>query len=321
MSAFLRIAALFAVAALSGAAWAQAWPSKPIRFIIPFGPGGVADIVSRTVAPKLSEGLGQPLVVENQPGAGGVLAAQTVARAEPDGHTLLLITNGNAVSQALFKSLPYDPLNDFAMISTIGYFSLVVVTDPKSTARTLQEAIAQAKASPGKLNIGTITAGSTQHLAAELFRSTAGVDMQMVPYKATGEVVAAVKQLDAHLAFEFLAPAMPHIRSGNLRALAVTAGKRFPGLPEVPTAIESGLAGYDVSSWNGLAAPARTPRAVIERLQQEVAKALAAPDVQQRFLQVGVEGRASTPAELRDFFIAESQRWGRVIEAAKIPKR
>ncbi len=302
-------------------ALAQAFPSKPIRIVLPFGPGGVADITTRTLAPRLGEGLGQQVIVENRPGAGGVLAAQDVARAEPDGHTLLLLTNGNAVSQALFKSLPYDPVNDFAMISTVGFFSLVIVTGADSQAKTLQEAIAMAKANPGKLNIGSISPGGTQHLAAELFRSTAGIDALVVPHKTTGEVIIAARNGNVDLAVDFIAPLLSSIRSGALRALAVTTAQRFPGLPEVPTAIESGVAGYDVASWNALAAPAKTPRAAIERLHQELVKAIAAPQVQKRFAELGVDGRTSTPAELREFFVAESKRWSRVVEAAKIPKQ
>ncbi|MGH8740224.1 MAG: tripartite tricarboxylate transporter substrate-binding protein, partial [Burkholderiales bacterium] len=225
------------------------------------------------------------------------------------------------VSQALFKQLPYDPVNDFAMISTVGAFSLVMLNDPKAPSKSVQELIAAAKASPGKLNIGTIGLGSTQHLAAELFKSMAGIDIQVIPYKATGEVVAAAKNQDAAVIFEFLAPSMSHIKSGNLRALAVTTEQRFPALPDVPTVLESGLSGYVVTSWNSLAAPAGTPRAVIDRLNQAVHKAMAAPDVQQRFAALGVHGRASTPEHLREFFISEAKRWGRVVETAKIPKR
>ena len=302
-------------------ALAQGYPTKPVRIVLPFGPGGIADITTRTIAPKLSDGLGQQVVVENMPGAGGIRAAETVARAEPDGHTLLLLTNGNAVSQALFKSLPYDPVNDFAMISTVGYFSMVIVTRPESNAKTLQEAIAMAKANPGKMNIGTITPGGTQHLAGELFRSTAGIDALVVPHKTTGEVIVAARNGNVDLAVDFIAPLLANIKSGALRALAVTAGKRFPGLPDVPTAIEAGVAGYDVASWNAMAAPAKTPRAVVDRLNAELRKAIAAPDVQKRFEELGVEGRTSTPEQLRDFFIAESKRWTRVVEAAKIPKQ
>ena len=302
-------------------AFAQAYPTKPVRIVLPFGPGGVADITARTLAPRMSAGLGQQVVIENTPGAGGIRAAEIVARAEPDGHTLLLLTNGNAVSQALFKSLPYDPLNDFAMISTVSYFSMVIVTGPDSKSKTLQEAIATAKANPGKLNIATIIPGGTQHLAGELFRSTAGIDAQVVPFKTTGEVIVAVRNGSVDLGVDFIAPMISGIRSGTLRALAVTAGKRFAGLPDVPTAIEAGVAGYDVASWNALAAPAKTPRAAIDRLHEELVKALATPEVQKRFAELGVEGHASTPAELREFFIAESRRWTKVVEAAKIPKQ
>jgi len=300
---------------------AQAFPTKPVHIVLPFGPGGVADITARTIAPRLSEGLGQQVVIDNMPGAGGTRAADIVAKAEPDGHTLLLLTNGNAVSQALFKSLPYDPVNDFAMISTVGYFSMVIVTGAKSKYRTLQEVIAAAKANPGKLNIGTITPGGTQHLAGELFRSTAGIDALVVPHKTTGEVVIGVRNGTLDIGVDFVAPLIGGIKAGDLRALAMTAGKRSPQLPDVPTVQEAGVKGYDVASWNALAAPAKTPRAVIQRVHDELEKALKAPDVQQRFSQLGVEPRSSTPEQLREFFISESKRWSRVVETAKIPKQ
>jgi tripartite-type tricarboxylate transporter receptor subunit TctC len=312
---------LYTLLLLPALAFAQGFPSKPVRIILPFGPGGVADISTRAMAPKLAEGLGQQVVVENKPGAGGVLAAQEVARADPDGHVLLLLTNGNATATALYNSLPYDPVNDFAPISTVGFFGLAIVTDAKSPVKTVQEAIAMAKASPGKYNIGSIAIGSTQYLSAALFRSSAGVDMQLIPYKATPEVFIALRNQDVMLGFEILAPVLGQVRSGALRAVAVTGAKRFPGLPDVPTVIESGVAGYDVAAWNGLAAPAKTPRAVIDRLHQETVKAVASAEVQKRFTEVGVEGRTSSPAEFREFFIKESQRWSRVVEAAKIPKQ
>jgi tripartite-type tricarboxylate transporter receptor subunit TctC len=316
-----KLLLLCAAFALALPALAQAYPTKPVRIVLPFGPGGVADITTRTLAPKLSEGLGQQVVVENMPGAGGIRAAEAVAKADPDGHTLLLLTNGNAVSQALFKSLPYDPVNDFAMISTVGFFSMVIVTGAESKAKTLQDAIAIAKAHPGKMNIGTITPGGTQHLAGELFRSTAGIDALVVPHKTTGEVIVAARNGNVDLAVDFIAPLLSSIKSGALRPLAVTAGRRFPGLPEVPTVIEAGVPGYDVASWNAMAAPAKTPRPVVDRVNQELRKAIAAPEVQKRFAELGVDARTSTPDELRQFFIAESQRWTRVVEAAKIPKQ
>ena len=300
---------------------AQSYPTKPVRIVLPFGPGGVADITTRTIAPHLTSGLGQQVVVENMPGAGGIRASSEVAKAEPDGYTLLLLTNGNAVSQALFKSLPYDPMNDFAMISTVGFFSMVFVTRADAPYKTLREVIAEAKKHPGKLNIGTISPGGTQHLAGELFRSSAGIDAVVVPHKTTGEVSVGVRNGTLDVGVDFIAPLLSAIRGGQLRALAVSAGKRFPGLPDVPTAIESGVPGYDVASWNALAAPAKTPRAAIDRVREELLKALASPDVQRRFAELGVEPRPSTPDELRDFYFSEAKRWTRVVEAAKIPKQ
>src|SRR6476646_1329654 len=213
------IAALLALPTLAAA---QAnYPSKPIRIVLPFGPGGVADITTRTIAPKLTESLGQPIVVDNKPGAGGIIASEAVAKAEPDGYTLLLLTNGNAVSQALFKSLPYDPVHDFAMISTVGYFSMVLVTSSQSKYKTLKDFVAAAKANPGKLNIGTITPGGTQHLAGELFRSSAGMDALVVPHKTTGEVVIGVRNGNLDVGVDFIAPLISGIKAGDLRALAV----------------------------------------------------------------------------------------------------
>ncbi|HEY2335828.1 MAG TPA: tripartite tricarboxylate transporter substrate binding protein [Burkholderiales bacterium] len=305
---------------IPGIAFGQ-YPAKPVRIVLPFGPGGVADIITRTLAPRMSEGLGQQVIVDNMPSAGGIRASETVAHADPDGYTLLLLTNGNAVSQALFKSLPYDPMNDFAMISTVGFFSMVFVTRADAPYKTLRDVIAEAKKNPGKLNIGTISPGGTQHLAGELFRSSAGIDAVVVPHKTTGEVAIGVRNGTLDIGVDFIAPLLSAVRSGQLRALAVSAGKRFPGLPDVPTASESGVPGYDVASWNALAAPAKTPRAAIERVREELLKALAAPEVQKRFAELGVEPRPSTPDELRDFFIAESKRWSRVVETAKIPKQ
>jgi tripartite-type tricarboxylate transporter receptor subunit TctC len=316
-----RLSSFLIGIAFATSAGAQSFPSKPIRLVVPFGPGGVADITARTVAPEVSKGLGQQIVIENKPSAGGAVAGQDVARSAPDGYTLLLINNGTAVSKALFKSLPYDPERDFEMISTVGFFPLVVMTDSKSPFKNVQDLVAAAKKNPGKLNVGTIGIGSTQHLAAELFKSTTGTNFQIVPYKATGEVVTAAKSGDAAVIFEFLAPMTSHIKSGNLRPLAITVAKRFPTIPDVPTAIEGGITGYDVASWNGLAAPAKTPRSVIDRLHQEVAKVLASPDIQKRLAELGVEARASTPEELRKFFAAETQRWSKVVETAKIPKQ
>ena len=312
---------LAVLAVIPALALAQAYPSKPIRIVLPFGPGGVADITTRTVAPKMSDTLGQQIVVENMPGAGGIRASESVAQAAPDGYTLLLLTNGNAVSKALFNKLPYDPETDFAMISTVGFFSMVIVTRADGPLKTLQEALGYARANPGKMNIATITPGGTQHLAGELFRSMAGIDALIIPHKTTGEVIIATRQGNTELAVDFIAPLISAIKSGQLRALAVTAGKRFPGLPDVPTAIQAGVKGYDVASWNALAAPAKTPPAVIEKVHGALVKALGDADVQKRFAELGVEGRSSSPKELADFYASETKRWTAVVERAKIPKQ
>jgi tripartite-type tricarboxylate transporter receptor subunit TctC len=320
---FIRWMMALAVAALVtlSTAEAQTYPTRPVRIIIGFGPGGVADIVARTVAPKLGDALGQQFVVENRPSAGGIVAAGAVATAEPDGHTLLLITGGNAVSSSLYKTLNYDPLNDFAMVSTLGFFDLALVVDAASPYKSLQELIAAAKAKPGAINVGTIGIGSTQHLSAELFKSLSGTNVVIVNYRATPAVMLALKGGEVQAAFEFLAPLAGQIKSGGVRALAGTNSKRSPLLPEVPTVSESGLAGYESTSWNGIAAPAKTPKAVIDRLNAEIVKAVAMPDVKEKLLSLGVEARGSTPEWLRDYFKSESQKWGQVIEKAGIEKQ
>ena len=289
--------------------------------MVPFAAGGVADITARVLSQKMSETLGQQVLVENRPSAGGIVASEAVARAEPDGHTLLFITNGNAVSATLFKSLPYDTVNDFAPVSTVGFFDLVLVVDTASRIGSVRELIAFARANPSKFNVGTINPGSTQNLAAELFKSMAGVDAQVVPFKATPAVIVALKGNDVQAAFEFLTPVLPQIKGGTLRALAVTSAKRFPGLPDVPTVAESGVPGYQASSWNGVAAPAKTPRPVIERLNREVNAALADPEVRKRLSALGVEVRPGTPEALRELLVSEIAKWRAVIERAKIPKQ
>ena len=256
-----------ALLVITHSASAQTWPSKPVKLIVGFGPGGVADITARVVAQRLSQDLGQQFVVDNRPSAGGIVAADAVAKAEPDGYTLLLMSNGNAVSASLFKSLPYDTVADFAPVSTLGFFDVAVVTTPDTRIDSLRGLIARAKANPGKLNIGTINVGSTQHLSAELFKSMAGVDAETVPYKGSPAVIAALRGKDVEIAFEMLAPIIPQAQSGAVRVLAVTSDRRSPLLPDVPTVAESGVPGYQASSWNAIAAPARTPRAIVDRLE------------------------------------------------------
>ena len=315
------VPALLIALALWPVAHAQTFPNKPIRIVVPFGAGGVADLTARTVAGRLAEQLGQSVVIENKPGAGGVVAAETVLKSEPDGHTLLLMSNGTAVSAGLFKSLPFDTLKDFAPISTLGTFDIAIVVPVDSRFKTLGELLAHARSNPGKLNVGSINIGSTQNLAAELFKSTAAMDAQIVPFNGTPAVVTALRggQIDA--AVEVLGPVMSQVQAKALRVLAVTGEKRSASLPDVPTARESGLSSFVAASWNGLAAPARTPRPVIERLQREVVAALASPDVRRRLAELNVDAQASTPDQASALLASEVKRWGEVIVRARIPQQ
>jgi len=310
---------LLAAATVWPAAQAQTFPTKNVRIVVPFGAGGVADLTARTVAGRLAEQLGQSVVIENKPGAGGIGAADTVLKSEPDGHTLLLMSNGTAVSAGLFKSLPFDTLKDFAPISTLGTFDIAIMVPADSRFKSLAELLAFARANPGKLNVGSINIGSTQNLAAELFKSNAAVDMQIVPFNGTPAVVTALRggQIDA--AVEILGPVMSQVNAKALRVLAVTGEKRSAALPEVPTARESGLPNFVAASWNGLAAPARTPKPVIERLNREVVAALNHPDVRRRLAELNVDAQASTPDQASALLASEVKRWGEVIVRARIP--
>src|SRR5258706_3828510 len=280
--------------------WAvgQGYPARPVRILVPFAAGGVADITARVVSQEMSAAMRQQILVENRPSAGGIVASEAVAKSDPDGYTLLFLTNGNAVSASLFKSLPYDTVGDFAPVSTVGFFDLVLVVNSDSKISSVRDLVAFAKANPNKLNIGTINVGSTQNLSAELFKSMSGVDAQVVPFKATPAVIIALKGGDVQVAFEILAPVLGQIRGGAVKALAVTSDKRYAGLPDVPTVAESGVPGYQASSWNGVAAPARTPKAIVERLNREINAATAAQDVRQRLQELGVESRGGTPEAL-----------------------
>jgi tripartite-type tricarboxylate transporter receptor subunit TctC len=316
-----RALAFLVLLAASTLAAAQAYPDRPIRLVVGFAAGGVADVTARVVAQKLSEQLGQPVVVDNRPSAGGIVAAEAVAKAAPDGYTLLLLSNGNAVSASLFKSLPYDTLAAFAPVSLLGTFDVAVVASADAKIASMAELLAFAKANPGKLSIGTINVGSTQNLSAEMFRAMTGVDATVVPYKASPAVITALRANDVQVAFEMLAPVIPQARSGAVKILAVASERRNPAMPDVPTVAESGVAGYAASSWNAIAAPARTPPAIVNRLHDEIAKALAQPDVRDKLAAAGVAARASTPDELARLLAADVLKWKRVIDQAKIERQ
>ena len=309
------------LAGYAASALAQTYPAKPLRLLVPFGPGGVGDITARVMAQKLTEALGHQVIVDNRPSAGGIVATELVARAEPDGYTLLLHNNTNTVSAALFKSLPYDTVKDFAMISTIGAFSIVMYVSPDSGFKSVKDVIAQAKANPNKLNIGTINIGSTQNLAAELFKSMANLETVTVPFNNTASVITSLRGNNVQVAFEFLPAVLGLLKTGSLRALAVTKAMRYSVLPDVPTLAESGVPGYQVTGWNGLAAPAKTRKAIIERLNKEVHAAVAAQDTNKRFQELGVEQNTSTPEAMREFVIGDIAKWNAVIDRAKIQRQ
>lgn len=316
---------LAALAASTVSPWvvAQAkYPSKPIRVVVPFGAGGVADLTARAVGQKLSEQMGQSFVIDNRPGAGGVTAGNVVATAEPDGYTLLLMSNGTAVSEGLFNKLPFNAQKDFAPVSLLGTFDLGVVVPENSRFKTINDLLAEAKAKPGKLNIATIAVGSTQNLAAELFKTTAGIQAQIVPFNGTPAVITALRGGEVDAGIEILAPLKSQISAKALRALATFGEKRATGLPDVPTASEVGdsLKGLHIASWNALAAPAKTPKDIIERLAHECQVALATPDLKKKMADINVDAKSSTPQQLAQLLNSEIKRWSGVIEHAKIPK-
>jgi tripartite-type tricarboxylate transporter receptor subunit TctC len=313
------IGALIALAPV--AAPAQNYPTRPVRIILPFAAGGVADITARVVAEKLGEELKQRFVVENQPGAGGITAARSALAATPDGYTLAMITNGTAISVPLFKSLPFDPLTDFAPISSLGYFDFVFGTNAESAHRTLPDLLKAMREQPGKLNVGTINIGSSQNLSAELFKSTAGIDFAIIPYRGTPEVVVSLLRNDVNMMIDSYAAMRSAISDGKIRAIATTGTQRSQSLAAVPTVAEAGVQGFDVVSWNALFVRAGTPDSVIQTLNAALQKVLASPDVKQRLLELGIEARASTPAEIHGRLRGDIDKWSKVIERSGIAKQ
>ena len=322
-----RRTAVFALpllaAGLAGpAARAQAkYPDHPVRVILPFGPGGVADVTARLVAQALSEKLGQNFFIENMPGAGGITAARAALSGGTDGYTLALLTNGTAISVPLFTHLPFDPLKQFVPISTIGYFTCDFMVNAASPYQTLGDFLKAAKEKPGTLNVGTINVGSTQNLTAELFKAMAGIDVVIVPFRGSPDVVVALLRNDVQLAIDFYAALKPTLDGGKARIIATSAPKRSPELPNIPTVQEGGVANFDVTAWNGLYAPAGTPDAVIQTLNKALHDVLADPDLKKRALDLGIDAKASTPAELDARMRADIEKWGKVIAQAGIAKQ
>jgi tripartite-type tricarboxylate transporter receptor subunit TctC len=297
------------------------YPEKAVRIVLPFAAGGVADITARIVAEKLGDKLGQRFYVENQPGAGGIAAARTVISSPPDGHTLALLSNGTAVSVSLFRKLPFDPLRDFEPVSSLGFFDFVFSTGANSQYKTLGDFIAAAKARPGALNVGTINVGSTQNLSAELFKTAAGIDFTIIPFRGTPEAQISLLQGDIALVIDSYSSIKGNLADGKLRALASSGSKRSEATPELATVQESGVAGYDVVSWNALFAPAGTPPEIVKTLNGALRDILADADVKRRLIELGIEARASTPQEISARLKSDIDKWQQVIEKASIQKQ
>jgi tripartite-type tricarboxylate transporter receptor subunit TctC len=318
----LAIALSAAIIALPSAASSQSdYPTRPVALIVPYGPGGVADVGMRILGDKLSNRLKQQFVIENRPGAAGIIAAQAVAGAAPDGYTLFMTGNFSAIAVALFKSLPYNVLTDFAAVSTAGYFDVLLVSRAGSPLRSVADVVRAARASPGKLNIGTINPGSTQNLAAELFVSSAGIKATIVPFRTSPDMAGAVIRGDVDIAFEFYAALSGLLIDKKIVALASTGLTRTAYLPEVPTVMEGGITDYEVSSWNGLSVPTATPKAVISTLNAAMQDVIPDPDVQARARQMGMGMRASTPEDMTARMKADIAKYGTIVDEAGILKR
>jgi tripartite-type tricarboxylate transporter receptor subunit TctC len=318
-----RLMALAAVVALALAAPVRAdeWPTRPIHVVVGAGVGGGTDIVTRIIAAPLGDLLGQPIVVENKQGAGNIIAAGSVVKAAKDGYMAYMMNNAHGVSAALYKSLPFDSVNDFAMVSLTGTAGLVLVTSPSFPATDVKGLIAAAKAAPGKYNFSSVGVGTTQHFSGELFRQLAGVDVRHIPYRGTPASITALLSGEVHFTFELVQPVLGQVRGGTLRAIAVTSPQRHPALPDVPTVEESGLPGFQVMSWYGLAFPAGTPRPIVDKMNKALHEVLAREDVRKQLIEVGANPATSTPEELKAHVINEIAKWSAVREKAGIPQR
>ena len=318
-AACARILAVGFVLAFAGSAAAQqVYPNKPIRLITPYAPGGSTTILARMVGQKLSENWGQQVVVENRPGGNTVIGTESLAKSPPDGYTIMLTSNTLVINPNLMPNLPYDPVKDFAPIGTVSRVEYVLVVHPSVPASTLQEFIALAKASPGRLNYATPGSGGPGHLATELFSVMTGVKMQHIPYKGGGAVIIDIVGGQVQLCFATPLEFTPHINSGKLRALAVSGDARLPSLPEVPTFAEAGLRGLDIAFWQGILAPAGTPKAIIDKLSAELMRFLALPDTREKLIFQGMEPFINTPEQFAALIKADQAKFAKLIKAANI---
>ena len=312
----MRLLVCLLTALAASGVHAQTYPAKPLRIIVPFAAGGGADLVARTVGAKLTEALGQPVVVDNRTGAAGSIGAEIAARAPSDGHTLLLGSNGPlAINPSLYAKLPYDAARDFAPVALVTVMPFLLVTHPSLPVKSVKELVALAKAKPGELNYASPGSGSSTHLANELLKSMTGMSIAHVPYKGVAPAAADLISGQVQMMSGDLATLLPHVKSGRMRALAVTSARRSALLPQMPTVAESGVAGYDASGWFGVLVPAGTPPAVVERLNATIVKGVAAPDARERLGTLGGDVATGTPADFGAHLRTEAAKWGKVIRA------
>jgi tripartite-type tricarboxylate transporter receptor subunit TctC len=319
--AYLAVAVLMALAQTAGASHAQGYPSKQVRIVVPFAAGGTVDALARLLSVKLGEALKQPVIVENRPGAGGNLAADAVAKASPDGHTILLTTNGHAISPSLYRTLPYDTIKDFIPVTQLIASSLVLVANPKVPAKSVPELIALAKSTPGGLTYGMTGVGTPLHLTVEMLKHATGITLTAVPYRGDAPLLTALVAGEVPMAVTPLATTRPHVEAGTLRAVAVTGAARSPALPDVPTVAEQGVAGFASSSWQGFFVPAHTPREIVATIQQEAKKVLDLPDVRERLKAFGSEAVGSTPEEFEKRFRDDIVAFAQIVRESRIPQQ
>ncbi|MDO5624321.1 MAG: tripartite tricarboxylate transporter substrate binding protein [Pseudomonadota bacterium] len=298
---------------------ADTWPTRPVRWVVPFPPGGAMDVIARTLADELAQSLGRPFVIENRPGAGGNIGADQVAKARPDGHTMMITSIGMATNPYLYQRLSYDPVKDFAPVSLLAVVPNVLVTNQtQPNVKSVQDVLAAARAQPDQLTYASAGVGTSIHLAGELFAHMGQVQLRHVPYRGSGPAVADLLGGQVNYMFDSITSAKPHIDAGKLRVLGITTARRSPALPGVPTIAEAGLPGYDLSPWFAVFMPAGTPAPIVARLNQALLSAMAKPEVKARLASVGAEPIGSSPAELATHLAAESRRWGQIIRERDI---
>lgn len=315
----LKLAAAVVLACLSGTTPAQNFPTRQIRFLVGFAPGGSTDIVARMIAQELAKNVGQQVVVDNRPGAGSLIAAELTAKSPPDGHTIFACTTGIfAILPFIQSKLPIDPEKDLAPVTQTGSLPYIIVLHPSLPARNVKEFIALAKGRPGQINFASSGVGTASHLSAEYLGSAAKISMTHVPYKGTGNAMADLLAGQVVLMFDQPVSSMPHVKAGKLRVLGITSAQRFSTMPDIATVAEQGLPGFETVSWSGVCAPGATPKPIIARLQTEVAKVLKVPDIRDRLLRDGIEPVGGTPEEFQAHIKREMVKWGKVVRDAKV---